>query len=250
MTISPPAGRGDASASPRPDAPRPDVPALADGIQLIGAQPGSGYKDPPALVRRADGQMIQLTPLLFQVLEAVDGHRTYGEIAEQVTTTYGKSVSAANIATLVDDKLRPIGVLLKADGSEPALKKSNPLLGLRMRYAVTDPVKTDRITTPFAALFHPVLVVAVVAAFVYVSWWLLFDKGLASATHEAFGSSGSNWRSNTFSATGSAWFESVVWRNFRFVFAAIPASRMTFATKFTPHACPRSTNSAWMRGLP
>ena len=129
--------------------------------------------------------MIQLTPLLFQVLQAVDGHRTYDEIAEQVTSTYGKQVSAANIATLVDDKLRPIGVLLKADGSEPALKKSNPLLGLRMRYAVTDPVKTDRITTPFAALFHPVLVVAIVAAFVYVSWWLLFDKGLASATHEA-----------------------------------------------------------------
>ena len=185
MTISPPAGRGDASASPRPDAARPDVPALADGIHLIGAQPGSGYKEPPALVRRADGQMIQLTPLLFQVLEAVDGRRTYDEIAEQVTSTYGKQVSAANIATLVDDKLRPIGVLLKADGSEPELKKSNPLLGLRMRYAVTDPVKTDRITTPFAALFNPVLVVAIVAAFAYVTWWLLFDKGLASATHEA-----------------------------------------------------------------
>ncbi|MET1059066.1 MAG: hypothetical protein ABWX84_05690 [Nocardioides sp.] len=185
MTISPPAGRGGASASPRPDAARPDVPALADGIQLIGAQPGSGYKAPPSLVRRADGQMIQLTPLLFQVLEAIDGLRTYDEVAEQVTSTYGRQVSAANIATLVDEKLRPIGVLLKADGSEPALKKSNPLLGLRMRYAVTDPVKTDRITRPFAALFHPVLVVAVVAAFVYVSWWLLFDKGLASATHEA-----------------------------------------------------------------
>ena len=28
--------------------------------------------------------MIQLTPLLFQVLEAVDGRRTYDEIAEQV----------------------------------------------------------------------------------------------------------------------------------------------------------------------
>ena len=129
--------------------------------------------------------MIQLTPLLFQVLEAVDGRRTYDEIAEQVTTTYGKQVSAANIATLVDEKLRPIGVLLKADGSEPALKKTNPLLGLRMRYAVTDPVKTDRITRPFAALFNPLLVLAIVAAFVYVSWWLLFDKGLASATHEA-----------------------------------------------------------------
>ena len=147
--------------------------------------PGSGYKEPPSLVRRADGQMIQLTPLLFEVLGAIDGRRTYDEIAAEVTTAYGKQVSAANIATLVDEKLRPIGVLLKADGSEPELKKSNPLLGLRMRYAVTDPVKTDRITTPFAALFNPVLVLAIVAGFLYVSWWLLFSKGLASATHEA-----------------------------------------------------------------
>ena len=71
-----------------------------------------------------------------------------------------------------------------------------------------------------------------------------------SATHDAFGSSGSNSRSSTFSATGSAWFESVVCPNFASSLAAIPASRMTLATKFTQHACPRATNSAWIRGLP
>jgi putative peptide zinc metalloprotease protein len=157
----------------------------ADGIQLIGAMPGSGYKDPPSLVRRADGQMIQLTPLLFLVLEQIDGRRTHTEIAEAVSEQFGRSVSADNIAALVDSQLRPLGVLLKADGSEPELKKSNPLLGLRMRYAVTDPVRTDRITRPFARLFNPVLAAAIVAGFLYVSWWLLFDKGLASATHEA-----------------------------------------------------------------
>ena len=46
--------------------------------------PGSGYREPPALVRRGDGQMLQLTPLLYAVLEAVDGRRTYDEIAEAV----------------------------------------------------------------------------------------------------------------------------------------------------------------------
>ena len=147
--------------------------------------PGSGYKDPPALVRRADGQMVQLTPLLFQVLEAIDGARTHDEIAARVSATYGKRVSADNVATLVDTKLRPIGLLLKADGSAPEVRKSNPLLGLRMRYAVTDPARTERITRPFATLFNPVVVLALVSGFLYVSWWLLFDKGLASATHEA-----------------------------------------------------------------
>ena len=45
---------------------------------------------------------------------------------------------------------------------------------------------TRRLTAPFAALFNPVVVVAVLAAFVAITWWVLFDKGLASAAHEAF----------------------------------------------------------------
>lgn len=73
---------------------------------------------------------------------------------------------------------------------------------------------------------------------------------VTSATHDVFGSSGPKSRSRMFSATGSAWFESVVRRNLCFVLAAIPASRMTWATKFTPHLTPCATSSAWMRGLP
>ena len=48
-------------------------PALADGVQLLGTAEGSGYREPPALVRRADGQTLQLTRLLYLVLEAADG---------------------------------------------------------------------------------------------------------------------------------------------------------------------------------
>src|SRR5687767_7615032 len=61
---------------------RREVPVRADGIQLIGEAKGSGYRDAPSLVRRADGQTIQLTRLLFLVLKAVDGVRGIDEIAE------------------------------------------------------------------------------------------------------------------------------------------------------------------------
>jgi putative peptide zinc metalloprotease protein len=188
VTLSPARSeRGDATASPRSSAsPDQEVPVRADGVQLIGEMPGSGYRTPPALVRRADGQTIQLTPLLYLVLEGVDGRRTHAEISERVSAAFGRRVSAENVATLVDQKLRPIGVLLKGDGSEPELKKSNPLLGIHHRVSVTDPVKTERLTAPFARLFNPVLVVAVTAAFLWLTWWLLLDKGLASATHDAF----------------------------------------------------------------
>ena len=125
-----------------------DVLCPADGVQLIGEMAGSGYRVPPSLVRRGDGQTIQLTTLLYLTLEAIDGRRDADQIAEQVSERYGKRVSAENVRTLVADQLRPLGLLLRADGAEPEVKRSNPLLGLRFKYAVTDPERTRRLTDP------------------------------------------------------------------------------------------------------
>ena len=185
-------GTTDASSATGTAVPRPEraddggVPRRAEGVELIGEIPGSGYRSPPSLVRRADGQTIQLTRLLYLVLSAVDGRRTYEEIAADVGPRYGRSLTAADVHTLCDSKLRTIGVLRLADGGEPEVRRSNPLLALRLRYVVTDPGVTRRLTAPFARLFHPVVVAVLVLAFLAVSVWVLFDKGLASATHQAF----------------------------------------------------------------
>lgn len=162
------------------------LPARADGVQLLGTAEGSGYREPPALVRRADGQTLQLTRLLYLVLEAADGTRDLDGIARHVSEGSGRLVSADNVRTLMDSQLLPLGLLRLADGTQPEVKKSNPLLGLRFRYIVSDPARTRRITAPFAVLFHPLIVVAVMAAFLAACWWVLMVKGLGSATHEAF----------------------------------------------------------------
>jgi putative peptide zinc metalloprotease protein len=198
MTVldGPAAGPDDASVSSgaavgvRADTAREDVPSRADGVLLIGEMVGSGYREPPALARRGDGQTIQLTRLLYLVVEAVDGRRTYEEIAEHVSNAFGRRVTPDNVRTLVEDKLEGTGLLARTDGSQPEVRKSNPLLALRFKYAVTDPEKTRRLTSPFAHLFNPVVVVAVLAMFLGVCWWVLLKKGLASATHEAFDNPG------------------------------------------------------------
>lgn len=158
----------------------------ADGVELIGEMAGSGYRTPPALVRRADGQTVQLTPLLYAVLRAIDGHRSAAEVAEEVSSVTGRSVSADNITQLVDARLRPLGLLVRADGAQPEVKKRDPLLGLRFRYAVTDPDRTRLLTDPFRVLFRSWVVVPALAAFAVVCWWVFFEKGLASAAHDAF----------------------------------------------------------------
>jgi putative peptide zinc metalloprotease protein len=163
-----------------------DVPVRADGVQLIGEMKGSGYRTPPALARRSDGQTIQLTPLLHLVLTEIDGRRSFDEVGAAVSAAYGKRVTGANVLTLIEDRLRPAGLVSAADGSTPDASRSNPLLALRFKYAVTDPHLTRRLTAPFALLFHPLLVVPVLVALCLVSWWVLFRKGLASATYEAF----------------------------------------------------------------
>jgi putative peptide zinc metalloprotease protein len=163
-----------------------EVLARADGVQLLGEVPGSGYRRPPALARRADGQVISLTPLLQHVMLAVDGRATVAEVAERVSASSGRLVCADDVRQLVDATLRPLGLLRRADGREPELRRSDPLLALRFRRVVTDPAVTRRLTAPFAFLFHPLVVVPVVLAFGAVAGWVLFSQGLAAATAQAF----------------------------------------------------------------
>ena len=148
--------------------------------------PGSGYRRPPALVRRADGQVVTLTPLLHQVMAAVDGPSTVEEVAERVTASSGRLVRPEDVRQLVGTTLRPLGLLRRADGGEPELRRSDPLLALKFRRVVTDPAVTERLTAPFAVLFSPLVVVPVVLAFGAVAAWVLFDQGLAAATAQAF----------------------------------------------------------------
>ncbi|HEY2557715.1 MAG TPA: hypothetical protein VGI08_11465, partial [Diaminobutyricibacter sp.] len=162
------------------------IPSRAQGIELIGAMRGSGYRVPPSLVRRSDGQTLQLTPLLYAILDAVDGERTLPEIAARATESTGRLVRAQDVSSLVDSSLRPLGLLTQPDGSEPEVKRSDPLLALRLRKEITNPDVTRRLTAPFALLFNPFVVILVVCVFLAACWWLLMVEGLAAATAHAF----------------------------------------------------------------
>ena len=76
--------------------------------------------------------MLQLTQLLYLVAKEVDGKRDFAQIAERVTEEFGRTVSADNVEFLVEKKLRPIGVLARADGTNPKLKKADPMLALNV----------------------------------------------------------------------------------------------------------------------
>src|SRR5688572_5705602 len=92
-------------------APSGAVPRRADAVELLGEMEQSGFVDPPCLVRRGDGQTIQLTELLYRVLESIDGTRDLAGVAGDLSARIGRDATADDVAFLIDEKLRPLGLL-------------------------------------------------------------------------------------------------------------------------------------------
>jgi putative peptide zinc metalloprotease protein len=105
--------------------PADDRPQLADGVRLLGEYAGTGYVEPQYLAARGSSQ-VQLSKLLHLVADECDGVSSHDDIAQRVSASYGKTVSADNVRTLVVDKLRPLGILADAQGNSPQVEPSDP----------------------------------------------------------------------------------------------------------------------------
>jgi putative peptide zinc metalloprotease protein len=169
-------------APPPPTDGRP--PRLADGIELIGEYEDSGYKEPPSIARRADGQIIQLPALLYIIAEHIDGRRTCAEIAERTSEAIERQIGEGDVEYLVAEKLRPLGIVAALDGEVAELQKADPMLALKFRVAVVPARVVRAITTVFYPLFFGPIVIAVVAGLVALDIWFFFFHGVAQSARE------------------------------------------------------------------
>ena len=90
----------------------------AAGLTLMGEDQVGEFAEPQFLVRRNDGQVIQLSRSLYLVAvaiteAAVQGNGAVGAdvVAERVSLQFGREVTAANVRYLVATKLAPLGVV-------------------------------------------------------------------------------------------------------------------------------------------
>src|SRR5215210_9414063 len=150
---------------------------LAEGIELVGEYKDSGFKTPPWIVRRADGQVVQLPRLLYLIAEQADGRRSHDEIGAHVSEATQRGVDAGAVGQLAEN-LRALGVLAAPDGSSPPVQKLDPLLALKFKTAVVPERLTRALTTIFRPLFLPPVVVAVVLGLVALDVWLFAIHGI------------------------------------------------------------------------
>ncbi|HZU72180.1 MAG TPA: hypothetical protein VE990_05350 [Acidimicrobiales bacterium] len=170
--------------SPAPGAAAPP-PALADGVELIGEYEHSGFKVPPALVRRGDGQVIQLPGILYQVAATVDGRKDYETVASEVSQAVGRQLTADNVEFLVSEKLAPIGVTCFPDGGQAAPAKPDPFLGLKFRAALIPESVTGALGRMLKVLFPRPIVLAVLAALGLFDYWLFAVHGVAQPLRQS-----------------------------------------------------------------
>ena len=148
-----------------------EVLALADGVELIGEFEDSGFREPPLLARRGDGQMVKLTPLLHDVAAACDGRRDAEQVAAAVSEQLGRGVSANNVRQLAEEQLRPLGVLAQADGTTPELPKRQALLSLRHRRPIVGERAVNVIAAAFSWLHaQPIKTILLVTLALFDAW--------------------------------------------------------------------------------
>jgi putative peptide zinc metalloprotease protein len=150
-------------------------------VELIGEFEDSGFKQPPFIARRADGQVVQMAPLLFALAEEVDGVRDHAEIAERLSHRIQRGVTGEMAEALIDQQLRPLGIVAGVNGNQPELQKLDPLLALKFRARVVPARLTTALTSIFRPLFHAPIVAIAVLAFVALDVWLLGIHGISQS---------------------------------------------------------------------
>jgi putative peptide zinc metalloprotease protein len=182
----PPGPNGRADGEGRPGEERDEPPArLAQGVELIGRYEDSGFKEPPYLVRRHDGQIIQLPEVLYAIAEAADGSRNSAALADSVKARLSVLLKPEDVAFLVEKRLRPLGVLEGADARTPDLKRLDPMLALKLRVAVVPPVVVRALAYVLKPLFLPLVVAGMLAGLVVVDVWLFALHGIAQSVRAA-----------------------------------------------------------------
>ncbi|HEX6698952.1 MAG TPA: hypothetical protein VF080_19230 [Solirubrobacteraceae bacterium] len=129
---------------------------------------------------------MQVSELLYRVVELCDGHHDLVEIARRLTASTRWKVTAADVALIIEHKLTPLGLVGVGDSDESAPNTAaSPILNARLR--VLGPRAIERVAGVLQYAFHPAAV-TVAALLVVTSQIWLFVRGHPAAVLQAVAS--------------------------------------------------------------
>jgi putative peptide zinc metalloprotease protein len=154
---------------------------LAPGARLLGRFDGNGLQQERYLVRRQDGQVVLLAPILYFIAANADGLRTFEELAEVVSDECGRRLRSGDVAYLVEHKLLPLGVVVTETQAAERPPRANPLLALSLRGVLLPPRAVRPVARLLSPLFRLPSVLSILIAVVVLDGWLFFVHGVTSS---------------------------------------------------------------------
>lgn len=161
--------------------------ATIEGTEHLGLVQSSGMVGDSFLLRRADGQMVQVSDVLEAVLRHTDPATSAEELASLVTQDLkDRRVNADGVLHVLEHKLAPLGLVVASTSTAeaappPAAPRSNPLLGLRVRAVLLRPSVVRRIAAFCAPVFIPGVVLLALLAVLVLAGVLIATADLPAA---------------------------------------------------------------------
>jgi putative peptide zinc metalloprotease protein len=132
----------------------------ARGVELLGLVSGSGLNRTTYLVRRADGQVVQLTELLHRIVAEAKRPLLSDELAQRVSARCGRELDVDGLTLLAESKLEPLGLLERPGTVQAAPPPSAaPLLALSAKATLLPQGFVARASTLLGPLYAPPVVV-------------------------------------------------------------------------------------------
>ncbi len=155
----------------------------APGVELLGRMEGSGLTEPPYLVRRADGQVVQLSRLLYLMVQHADPGADLGDIARLAGDELELRIAPEQVRHVLEHKLAPLGIAADGQGFVAEPPKVDAVLALKMRVGVVGAAAVGAAVRPLRHLFHTPIVVLLVAALLAGDVWLLATGGFGDGVN-------------------------------------------------------------------
>ena len=164
-------------------------PARSPSVRLLGEMPETGFEESQWLVER-DGRFLQLTELLYRVLEQTNGERSLEEIARAVTDSTEWLASDEDVQQLIRRKLIPLGLVTvpgeQAEHRNGTRHADSPSpLAVNLKLKTLGPRVIDPLTSLLQYLYWPPVLAPLLAGAVAAHVWLYAVHGLTGAVVDA-----------------------------------------------------------------
>jgi putative peptide zinc metalloprotease protein len=152
------------------------VPRRAAGVTPVGPLQDGGFVEQQWLVRRHE-RFVQVSELLYRVVDLADGVRTFDDIARELTAATEWEVAPGDVALIVKRRLAPLGLVEDATGDaiEPRRAAPSPLL-VAARVRVLGPAAVERVARTLQHLYRPPVFAALLVVVAISQLWM-FARG-------------------------------------------------------------------------